>query len=284
MGPDSTDLKGRVMNWDEIDGAGAAKPSTLSRKEYQWLQMKVSLGIWLFLVAVCLVINLIWIHGFFLNSGNWTFWVALILGRLAVDASLKARGLSLAGPTVQIWGKSGAAPTGHAVADDHSVEIKTSRDGLMTLGAGCLVVCLPTFALAVGLMIQDGNQHWLTGWPNRLAILGAVALISAGVGAFGCWLLALAVTPKRCYRADASGFQSFLDKKFLTWSEIATCRVTTQHDALGDPTTVTHQLIDCRGKTLLKLKLAWLPTHDRDRLIYFIQAKLPKPLQDHWLS
>ena len=271
------------MNWDEIDGAGPAKATTLTRPQYQWLQFKVAVGLWVVLILVHLPFAFLTPRPWLNSLPPWAFWTAAILARLGVDAWLKWHGLSLAGPMVQIWGKSGAAPTGRAVIEDHAVELQTPRAELLMFSVGCLVVCLPTFALAVGLMIQDTkHQQWLTDWPSQFGLLAAVALASSGVGALGCWLLARAVTPKRRYRADATGFQSFLDKKFLPWADIATCRVTTRHDALGDPLTVTHELVNWRGDTLLKLNLAWLPTPDRDRLIRFIHARLPKPVQDEW--
>ena len=267
------------MTWDEIDAVGPAKAkaTTLTRTRYFWLLFQVTAGFWVVLFVGHMTITF---RSPFQWLSNFFGWAGVIFARLTVDAWLKYRGLSLAGPTVQVWGKAGAAPTGRAVVGDDAVEIQTPRAGLLIFSVVCLVVCLPTFALAPWLVSQASQAHGVTDWPSRLGLLVAVALAAGGVGALGCWLLARAVIPQRLYRADAAGFHRFRDRKFLPWADIATCRVTTQHNPLGDPTTTTHELIDWRGETLLKLNLAFLPTPDRDRLVNFIHARLPKPVGD----
>lgn len=260
----------------EEDGVGA---KAITRAEYTRLVARVAVLLWVIEVAVDLAVRMACEVRFW----NWygcAFAINTLAGRWLIDADLKRRGLSRGGPTVSAWGKSGAAPAGGAMADE-AVEVRVARDGLLMPSVICLAASPPALALGIGLAVQGaGPVMPFAAWGVRVGALGLVIVLAVAVGGAGLWMLKKAVAPRRCYRADAAGVTDCRRDRFVAWPDVAACRVTTQHDAVGDPTGATHELTDWRGDTLLTLKLDWLAARDRDRLLAFIRARLPRPIKD----
>ncbi len=262
---------------DEIDGVGLAKVEPLTRARYRRLQFGVSAAFGVVLLACWIALRYGSQFEFLNGLGSFIFWAAVFLGKFTVDAYLKWRGLSLSGPTVQVFGKLGAAPSG-ADVPNAAVEIRSPRDLMLVFGAGCLVVSLPTLAVGCGFLAQRFGTHDADFAP--VAIGWTLALVAVGVvsGGVGVWFLTSAETPKRYYRVDPAGFTNFTTDTFIPWAQVANHRVITDHDALGDPQGITHELTDWHGASLVRFQLG--QNLHRERFLRFLQARMPKPVKD----
>ena len=87
--------------------------------------------------------------------------------------------------------------------------------------------------------------------------------------------------------ADGSGITGYpvgfhFRRRFVPWSDVATCEIETYYDTFGKPVIVKPILKGWNGEPLLALNLLYTKWEDQERLVKFIKAKLPKPKADLW--
>jgi hypothetical protein len=71
-------------------------------------------------------------------------------------------------------------------------------------------------------------------------------------------------------------------RKFVPWSDMATCEIETHYDTFGSPAIIRPILKDSAGRELISLNLLSTEPQDQQRLVKYIQAKLPKTKEDFW--
>jgi hypothetical protein len=87
--------------------------------------------------------------------------------------------------------------------------------------------------------------------------------------------------------ANASGITGYpvgfqYRRRFVPWSEVATCEIETFYDTFGKPVIIRPILKGSDGEPLIVLNLLYTKMEDQERLVKYIKAKLPKPGLDPW--
>jgi hypothetical protein len=195
-----------------------------------------------------------------------------ILSRVAADGILKRMGLSRSGKTVEARGRTVALAEGD-VGDDEVVEVRCPSSFITGLGAACLI-----FSLLIVLIALMSPQNPTIGWAYVLVGLfglgGVYCLYEGRWGKPQAW-------------ADASGITAYpvgfhLRRRFVPWSDVATCEIETHYDTFGNPVIVMPILKGWNGEVLMPLNLLYTKLEDQERLAKYIKAKLPKPVNDLW--
>jgi hypothetical protein len=217
-----------------------------------------------------------WALGFRIEGG-WIGGLAflnLVLSRVAVDGILKRFGLSRSGKTLEVRGRTVAFPEGE-VADDEVVQVRCPPSFLTGLSVACLMCCLLIALILVA--VPHGRMEGV-GWAYALiAFFGLVAGYCLYAGRRGrpqAW-------------ADASGITGYpvgfhARRRSVPWSAVATCEIETYHDTFGKPVIVRPTFKGCDGEALLTLNLLSTTMEDQERLVKYINAKVPKPKEDFW--
>ncbi len=197
-----------------------------------------------------------------------------ILARLAVDGLLKRFGMSRSGKTREIRGRTVALAEGE-VADDEVVELRipswlTTTLGVMSLGFSLVILLiLPAIPGA-----QNDTVVWADAIMGFMGLGGVYFLIETRWGKPQAW-------------ADWSGVTGYpvgfhVSRRFVPWSDVATCEIETDHDTFGKPVILRPILKGWYGEVLLTLNLRYTEMEDQERLVKYIRAKLPKSKEDFW--
>src|SRR5262245_58878822 len=85
--------------------------------------------------------------------------------------------------------------------------------------------------------------------------------------------------------ADSSGVTGYpvglhVRRRFVPWSDLATCEIEPCHDTFPKPMIVRPVLKGWHGEVLMTLNLLHTKPEDQGRLVKYIEAKLPKPKYD----
>ena len=138
------------------------------------------------------------------------------------------------------------------------------------------------------------SSAWWSAWcmASVLALIQLPPWETAGcwivlvfLGAFGLSAWWDGKTPQ--VRADASGILGYplgmsFRRKFVPWSDVATCEIETYYNTFGSLAIIRPILKDSSGRELLSLNLLYTQPQDQQRLVKYIQAKLPKTKEDYW--
>ncbi len=100
-------------------------------------------------------------------------------------------------------------------------------------------------------------------WP-----IGIVGILMFGTGAIYCWRSDWIVA-----QANAEGITATdrNRKRFVAWSEIASCDVVTVHSMYGKFVSRYPVLKDAQGKSVFSTTFSYASQEDKDRLIEFIR-------------
>ncbi len=254
------------------DEAPERYPRTVSKVAFGCLASTLFFVITLAEIAVALAVSkglgvrheAGWIGGLgFLN---------LILSRVAADGILKLMGLSRSGKTVEARGRTVALAEGE-VGDDEVVEVRCPSSFITGLGVACLLFCLLIVSI---LLLTPPDQVKGIGW--------AYALVGFfGLGAGYCLYEGRWGKPQAS--ADASGITGYpvgfhFQRRCVPWSDVATCEIETHHDTFGKPVIIRPILKGWDGEPVIVLNLLYTKLEDQERLVKYIKAKLPKPIDD----
>jgi hypothetical protein len=190
----------------------------------------------------------------------------VVLARFAVDGVLKRFGLSRSGKTVERRGRTVAIPEGN-VGDDEVVEVSLPRSLARFVIWGCPLASVLGAAAGTLMLASD---PWLAV-PSYLlsGYFGLCAIHNWGDRKPQAW-------------ADQHGVTGYpsglhLHRRFVPWSDVATCEIETFYGTFGNPVLVRPILKGCNGESLLALSLLNTKLEDQERLVNYIKAKLPKP-------
>ncbi len=196
----------------------------------------------------------------------------LILARVAVDRILRALGRSRSGRTVERRGRTTALPEG-TVDDDEVAEIRYPKGFVRFLFWGSLGFCV-FFGVGPSLFYEGSWMTWSCYCFSAL---------------FGLSVLNVWWDRKPQAWADREGvigypigFRGGLSRRFVPWSDVATCEIETYFDTFGQQVLIRPILKGWRGETLMMLQLLWTSIEDQQRLVKYIKARLPKPKDDLW--
>ncbi len=222
-------------------------------------------------MALGLAIGRVFRHPF--NGGmiGGLFLLNLVLARATADRIFRRMGMSRSGKTLEVRGRTVALPEGE-VADDEVVEVHCPRSFVRGFLVLCVVICLAMSFILVFIRPSLGD-----------AVI--VWLLIGTFGAFGLCVWWDGKTPQ--VRADASGilgypFGMHSRRKFVPWSEVATCEIETYYNTFGSIAIIRPILKDSAGRELIGLNLLYTQPDDQQRLVKYIQAKLPKTKEDFW--
>lgn len=207
------------------------------------------------------------------NGGmfGFLFGLNIVLARIAADRIFRRLGMSRSGKTLEIRARTVAFPEGE-VADDDVVEVHCPRSLVRGLLVLCAVICLAmTFIL---VFMRPPPKGAIIGW-----------LLLGTFGAFGLNAWWDGKTPQ--VRADAGGILGYpwgmsFRRKFVPWSDVATCEIETHYDTFGSLVITRPILKDSAGRELISLSLLNTEPQDQQRLVKYIRAKLPKTKEDFW--
>lgn len=106
-----------------------------------------------------------------------------------------------------------------------------------------------------------------------------IALILGMLGTFRLWLSYISNGYQ--VRADSQGILGLpvgfhFRRRYVPWSDIESCEIVTYYNTFGDPTRILPIFKDRLGTKVLSLDLSLVMPSDRDRLVKYIKAKLPK--------
>jgi len=209
------------------------------------------------------------------GAAGWVCTVVfpnILFSRVATDRLLKVLGLSRSGITREIQGRSVALPEGQ-VEDDEAVAVYASRSTCQVMMVLSLVNLL-IFSLSVKFLGRGELVPIGYYWAYFL-----IALSAFGVVFF--WVLpCIPLAQADAEGIPGEGFSAFA--KFIPWSEVATCEIETVFNTFGNPVFVQPTLKDKHGEKLLRFDLWFARIEERDRLVNYIKAKLPKPELDSW--
>ncbi len=197
----------------------------------------------------------------------------MIVSYLAVDRLFKHFGLSRSGQTVEVRGRAAPEPEGY-VEPGEVTEVHLSAGTKWGALVGCLVVA--AFMACSPLYFPEAGQ-----WIWRWMCLGMCGVMSIGfVETWFDWNTPWA-------RADADGITAVPMKpipwrRFVPWTDIAICEISTIHNPFGEPVLIRPTLKRKDGKTLMVVNLSQVPLEDQQRLVRAIQANLPKIQLDPW--
>jgi hypothetical protein len=87
-------------------------------------------------------------------------------------------------------------------------------------------------------------------------------------------------------RADASGITGYpvgfhVRRRFVPWSEVATCEIETHYNTFGEPVIVRPILRSHAGEILMTMDLC-TTIEEQGRLVKYIKAKLPRAKDNFW--
>jgi hypothetical protein len=71
-------------------------------------------------------------------------------------------------------------------------------------------------------------------------------------------------------------------RRFVPWSDVATCEIETYYDTFGSPAIIRPILKDSAGRELMSMDLLQTELQDQQRLVKYIQARLPKTKENFW--
>ena len=116
-------------------------------------------------------------------------------------------------------------------------------------------------------------------------ITGYFAIAFCALGAGYCFYESVWGKPQAW--ADATGITGYplglhLRRKFVPWSEVATCEIETYFDTFGNPILNRPILKGRDGEALITLNLQFTKVEDQARLMKYLKARLPKPTGDSW--
>ena len=265
---------------DEIDGAGPAKApargGVITPTTYRWLVggATVAIGVPLLaaLAATWAVLfptftpPIVWVAG------------AYPLGKLAMDAELRRRGLAGGGRSVEEWAPAAsdpaaAAPASMVIAARPSPVVLTLMSVPFFLAGSLLFVVAVVKLVGLSAVPPPPAGGWSSSGALTLAAVGAVGFGLAGVL---CLHQAVAGGPR--YRLDAAGIAAG-GKPVVPWSAVVAYRVATYRDPLGRATVLSRVLLGRDGRRLLTLDLAFLGPGDADRLRRALAARFPRAVK-----
>ncbi len=195
----------------------------------------------------------------------------MILSRIALDRVLKRFGLSRSGKTMERRGRTVAIPEGD-VDDDEVVEVRFPKSFVRFLFLGCLAGCV---LLAAGPRLVSQPDVWLAALCYPMSAF------------FGLGFLGFLFDRKPQAWADRDGITGYtagnqFRRRFVAWSEIASCEIETFYDTFGKPVLTRPILKGWNGEPLMSLYLLYTSMEDQERLVKYIKARLPKPKDDFW--
>lgn len=267
------------MSYEPDDTVGPAEaterqPRTVSKAAFGCLSWTLFFLILLTELVVTTVLMRRWGVR---RDGGWIGGLGmlnLVLAKVAADSILKLMGLSRSGKTVEARGRTVVYPDGE-IDDDEVVEVHCPSSFITGLGAACLIFCLVIVLILVAIP-HDRMEG--VGWAY---VLVGVFGLSAGY----CFYERSWGTPQ--VRADSSGITGLpigfqFRRRFIPWSDVATCEIETYFDTFGKPFIIRPILKGWDGKPLIVLCLQFTKMEDQVRLVKYIKAKLPKPKDDFW--
>jgi hypothetical protein len=231
----------------------SSNPEPISEWRLAGLYVLVMVPLWL--VGMILLMAGAWVFGFrnpvpglLGGVGGLSFLAAHFL----IDRSLKRRGLSRSGRTVEVWrsnsadGELATGPGPEAESDEMDgdrVGIRLRPRWLAKIGGSCLLL-----SLLVGvLVLVDPSLRKDNVWAYALivipAFVGALALYVRWRGTPRAW-------------ADASGFTAVpfgaFGHRFVPWSLVSSCEIETYHAIRGETTALFVTLEDFNGEPLAR--------------------------------
>ena len=257
-----------------LDEAVERYPRTVSKAAFGCLSWTLCFLIIAVEFAVALAVS----KGFGLRlDGGWIGGLALpifILSKVAADGILKLMGLSRSGKTVEARGRTVVLAAGEA-GDDEVVEVRCPSSLITGLGMAFLTCCL---LIVLVLVVIPHDQMEGVGWAYAL-----IGFFGLGAGYFlyeGRW-------GKPQAWADASGITGYpvgfhFRRRCIPWSDVATCGIETHYDTFGKPVIIMPILKGWNDEPLITLNLQYTKLEDQERLVKYIKAKLPKPIDDPW--
>ena len=263
------------MNADDF--AGTIEPKIVSKRAFWWLVCWWTVALFVLETIVALSLTI----AFGVNLSAWLSGMGLpnaILANSLADATLKRRGLSRSGRTVERWiqvvGFRGSSDSVLAeVAIPYAATSHLIRSGVFGL-----IFLLPLDLLLAGFWIWMGHSPiGLIGW---LAVPFLVVMTFLGVNLIvqGIWI-------KPMTRVDAEGITGHpmyfrIWPKFIPWSAISTCEIFIHRDTFGVTKVIVPRFRDAAGRRLITLDLSLTPMPDQERIAQAIRAHLPKPPRD----
>lgn len=254
------------------DEATLEEPRTISKAAFETLVVLTFLVLTIGEMAIAVALSRALKSRFDKSTiGPALLFPTLILSRIAVDRVLRRFGLSRGGKTMERRGRTVAAPEGD-VDDDEVVEVRFSRSFARFLFWGSLAVCV---FLGVGLTLGPRQEPWV-------AVMGYILIAFFGLG-----LLNFLFDRKPQAWADRDGITGYttghqIRRRFVPWSEIASCEIETFYDTFGKPVLIRPILKGWNGEPLMPLYLLYTSMEDQERLVKYIKARLPKPKDDFW--
>jgi hypothetical protein len=187
----------------------------------------------------------------------------LVLSCFATNLLFRFLGLSRAARTVD---ELRPVPSESTESGGREVVVaRLYRPFLMNIGVSYLFFGFLLVFLAFWLIPK--NQQ--TGREVLPVLLGIV---------FGVGFVCLAIRNQFVVRMDPGGIlacPAWL-RTYIPWEKIASCDIAIGYNVFGEPATVVPVFKDQRGKELLRLNLSTAPPVDKDRMLKYIQEKLPK--------
>ena len=264
------------LDEDIQDGAGApeAFPKPVSRFAYFCLT-----GAFILIFQFVGFAVIFAICGFLRVEPNagWCGGMGLpivILGNVAADRTLRRFGRSLSGQSVELRVWASAMPE-QAVAEEEVVEVRS--DATLFRVVFWMSLLMGSAVIAVALLIA-AFKKFDAGIASGLALGGFFVLLAFGLRQ---------ACKKPLARFDQLGLTCYATgriwrKKFIPWSDVAACELTTVYDTFGNLAAISPRLMDREGRTLLTPYLLGASVADQARLADFIKARLPKTKVDLW--
>ena len=255
------------------DNATKPHPTTISKAAFGCLSWAMFFVIVIAEFAVAIPVSLALGVRF---EGAWLGGLAfpnLILSRLAADAILKLMGRSRSGKTVEARGRTVALAEGD-VGEHGVVEVRCPGSFITGLGVACLI-----FSLLIAVIVIMTPLDRVKGLGSACALIGFFGLGAAYCLYEGRW-------GKPQAWADSSGIAGYpvgfyFRRRFVPWSDVATCEIETYYDTFGKPVILMPILKGWNGEPQMTLNLMYTKLEGQERLVQCIKAKLPKPIDDY---
>jgi hypothetical protein len=252
--------------------AALSKARTISRGGF--LASVVALGIVFFIAELLAVAALAWALGTSWLIGGWVGGLACpnaLLAHRAVDRILIRLGRSRSGKVVEVRARATAGP--EVAISSEAVAVPHSRPLIGMMVAACLSLAL---AALLFLGLAPRPRPWEAGFAHAVAVIAAV-------GALYYWWDGSMPQAE----ANSDGITGYpngyhVRRRFVPWSDVATCEIATEYDTFGRPIRIRPTLMGDDDTILMTLHFQHASREEQEHLVEFIKSRLPKTRWDGW--
>lgn len=237
-----------------------------SKADFEWAWLAMSIILLGPTTALATLVE--WRWG--VNAQWVPFALSIILAWPLTNALLKHQGRSAGGWTTEVRERIVRLPE-DVVGPDEVIVHSASRSELY-INTATLLILVP---LATGLGWPCSDRGLIDGLPFvAFDGLAGAFLLSAWWNRDRPWL-----------RADAHGLLAScgrlgLRRRFVEWEDVRACELTTIYAPWGEVAGYRTRLLGETGEILLDNRLAGVPRAERERVVKYIRAKLPKTWVD----